>query len=181
MKPSRKPSWRVVTQRFASAIVALPSPPPAGITWSSSSSSSVPDELAERRDVGPDPAGPVDDARALDDARQLRPEGFGEARDDPRHRGRVLRLRGAQLVGGQRPRRRPQAADRDPLGLRPVDEALAGGLLGAPAEDRRRGTQRRPDDEPGLPDAVVAPRLLRRAAAAARRLAAARPLTSAPR
>ncbi len=42
MNPSRKPSWRVVTQRLARAIVALPSPLPDGTTWSRSSSSSVP-------------------------------------------------------------------------------------------------------------------------------------------
>ena len=74
MNPSRNPSWRVVTQRLARAIVALPSPPPGGMTWSSSSSSSVADQRRERRDVRPDPAGPVDDARTLDDAGQLRAE-----------------------------------------------------------------------------------------------------------
>ena len=31
MNPSRSPSWRVVTQRLASAIVALARPPPGGI------------------------------------------------------------------------------------------------------------------------------------------------------
>ena len=42
MKPRRKPSWRVVTQRLARAIVALARPPPGGTTWSSSSVSSWP-------------------------------------------------------------------------------------------------------------------------------------------
>ena len=35
MNPSRKPSWRVVTQRLARAIDALATPPPGGMTWSS--------------------------------------------------------------------------------------------------------------------------------------------------
>ena len=74
MKPSRKPSWRVVTQRLARAIVALARPPPGGTTWSSSSVSSWPISWREGRDVGVDPAGPVDDGRPLDDARQLGPE-----------------------------------------------------------------------------------------------------------
>src|SRR6476646_9645919 len=42
MTPRRKPSWRVVTQRLARAIVALARPPPGGTTWSSSSVSSWP-------------------------------------------------------------------------------------------------------------------------------------------
>ena len=42
MNPSRNPSWRVVTQRLASAIVALARPPPGGMTWSSRSVSSLP-------------------------------------------------------------------------------------------------------------------------------------------
>ena len=42
MNPSRMPSWRVVTQRLASAIVALASPPPGGMTWSRSSPSRRP-------------------------------------------------------------------------------------------------------------------------------------------
>ncbi len=42
MNPSRNPSWRVVTQRLASASVALARPPPAGTTWSSRSASSLP-------------------------------------------------------------------------------------------------------------------------------------------
>ena len=41
MNPSRKPSWRVVSQRLARAIVALASPPPGGMTWSSRSVSSL--------------------------------------------------------------------------------------------------------------------------------------------
>ena len=47
MKPSRKPSWRVVTQRLARAIAAFARPPPRGMTWSSRSSSSVPISAAK--------------------------------------------------------------------------------------------------------------------------------------
>ena len=42
MNPSRNPSWRVVTQRFASAMEALTRPAPRGTSWSSSSLSSFP-------------------------------------------------------------------------------------------------------------------------------------------
>ena len=42
MNPSSRPSWRVVIQRLASAIVALARPPPGGTTWSSRSFSSLP-------------------------------------------------------------------------------------------------------------------------------------------
>jgi len=51
-----------------------------------------------------------------------------------------------------------QATDGDPLHLRPVDQAAPGGLLGVPARDGRRGAERRPEQEAGLPDPVVAPR-----------------------
>ena len=40
MNPSRNPSWRVVTQRFASVTVALANPAPSGSIWSRSSPSS---------------------------------------------------------------------------------------------------------------------------------------------
>ena len=42
MNPSSTPSWRVVSQRLASAIAAAVSPPPGGMTWSSRSCSSLP-------------------------------------------------------------------------------------------------------------------------------------------
>ena len=48
MNPSRNPSWRVVTQRLARAIVALASPPPGGMTWSSRSASSLP--MSDRKE-----------------------------------------------------------------------------------------------------------------------------------
>ena len=81
-----------------------------------------------------------------------------QRRHDPGHRLGVDRLGGTQL---RRRRGRPGAdepADRDPLDLRPVDQAATGGTLGTPADDGRRGAERRPDEEAGLPDPVVAPR-----------------------
>ena len=97
MNPSRKPSWRVVTQRLARAIVALAEAAAGGHDLVEQLRLELADQLGERRDVGVDPAGPVDDGRSLDDARQLGPERLGEAGHDPRHRRRVRRLGGPQL------------------------------------------------------------------------------------
>ena len=56
------------------------------------------DERRERRDVGADPAGPVDDAGPIDHAGKLGPERGRQARHDLRHRFGVARLRRLQLV-----------------------------------------------------------------------------------
>src|SRR5262249_35778505 len=65
---------------------------------------------------------------------------------------------GAQLLRRQRARCGAQPTDRDPLDLRPIDETTAPSrLLGVSSGDGRCGTQRGADEEPGLPDAVVAP------------------------
>ena len=158
MNPSRKPSWRVVTQRLARAIAALPSPPPDGTTWSRSSSSRRADQRGERRDVGVDPAGPIDDRRALDDPRQLGPQGLRQARarSGPSPRRSRPPLRGSS-AGGEGARRRTQPFGRDPLRPGPVDEAAPRDALSAPAEDRRGRAERGPDEEPRLPEPVVAP------------------------
>ena len=116
-------------------------------------------ERPERPGVGADPAGPIDDARSLDDARQRAAERGRQGRDDPRHRLGVGGFGGRELRGVERPAGGAQPGDRDPLDLRPVDQpALAGRPLGVAAGDGRGGTQRGADEEAGLPDAVVAPR-----------------------
>jgi len=56
------------------------------------------DERGERGGVGTDPAGPIDHAGTLDDARQLRTERGRQRGHDPVHRRGVLRFRGAQLL-----------------------------------------------------------------------------------
>ena len=112
----------------------------------------------ERAGVGADPARPIDDAGPLDDARQRAAERRRQGRHDAGHRLGVGGLGGPQLGRVRVPGRcaagrwrsaRPPASRRG-RAARP--------LLGAPAGDRRGGAQRGPDQEPGLPDAVVAPR-----------------------
>ena len=159
MNPSRKPSWRVVTQRLARAMVALARPPPGGMTWSSRSASSLPISEREGAGVGADPARPVDDAGALDDARQRAAERRrqGRARSGPSPPRRRARRRAA------RPDRACPGADRSrSIAMRSTagqsTSPRAGRALGAPAGDRRRGAERRADQEAGLPDPVVAPR-----------------------
>ena len=116
------------------------------------------DQLGEGRDVRVDPAGPVDDGRPLDDARQLGPERRPTAagRSAPSRRRTTARSPAARRASGV-----PGAARSRPIATRsaprPVDEALARHLLGPPAEDGRRRAERRADEEPRLPDAVVAP------------------------
>ena len=113
MNPSRKPSWRVVIQRLASAIVALPSAAADRHDLVEQVRLELADERRERADVGPDPARPVDDAGALDDARQLRPEGRARGPARCGHRLGVGGLAGPQLGRGERTRRaRPAGRSR---------------------------------------------------------------------
>ena len=136
----------------------------------------LPDERREGRRVGAHPAGPVDDAGALDDARQLRAERLVESAGTIRgHRLGVGGFGGAQLGRGQRARA-PCAsramAIRSTAGqsTRPA----ARGPLRVAADDGRRGAERRPDEEAGLPDAVVAPGRAARCRPVAHRAATAR-------
>ena len=58
--------------------------------------------------------------------------------------------------GGQRPGRRAEPGDRDPLDLVPVDEpGRARRALDLAAGDGDRRAEHRPDDEPDLPQALV--------------------------
>ncbi len=114
-------------------------------------------QRGERTGVGADPARPVDDAGALDDARQRAPEGGRQGRHDAGHGRRVGGFGGAQLCGVERARRSVQARDGDPLDLGPIDQPAPRGLLGTSAGDRGGRPQRGPDQEAGLPDAVVTP------------------------
>ena len=75
MNPSSRPSWRVVTQRLASVIDALREPAARRQHLVEELALEPADEPGERRRVGPDPAGPVDDGDALHDARQVRARG----------------------------------------------------------------------------------------------------------
>ena len=158
MNPSRKPSWRVVTQRLASAIVALARPPPGGMTWSSRSVSSLPMSDANAPVLArTQPARSTTPDRSTTPGSGL-PRAAERAGHDARHRLGVGRLGCPQLGRCQGPRGGAQPADGDPLDLRPVDEPAPGGLLGVPAGDGRGGAERGADQEAGLPDAVVAPR-----------------------
>ena len=120
------------------------------------------DQRRERADVGANPAGPIDHRRALHDARQRRPQRGGERRDDPRHRVGVGRLGGPQLrpvegARGHRPAGRPRCA-------RPPASRRARVARRARRDARRTvaaAPTRRADQEPRLPDAVVAPRQAR--------------------
>ena len=116
--PSRNPSWRVVSQRLASAIAALVSPPAGGTTWSRVVLE-LADQGRERRRVGADPAGPVDDTPSARPRRELAPERAptARARCAPSPRRRRARPRAARL-GGQRARRRSQR-DRSRSARRP--------------------------------------------------------------
>ena len=143
MNPSRNPSWRVVIQRLASAIVALARPPPGGTTWSSRSCLELADERREGRGVGPHPAGPIDDARALDDARQLGPERRRQGRHDPGHRRGVGGLGRAQLGRRQRARA-PRRAGRWRSARRPASR---------PGPRARGRSMRRPTTVAAAPSA----------------------------
>ena len=145
MKPSSRPSWRVVIQRFASAMVALARPPPGGTTWSSRSFSSLP--MSDANDAvlaRTQPARSTTPERSTTPGSSV-PSGARQRRHDPRHRLGVGRLGGAELVGRQRPRRPRQAPDREPLDGRPVDEALR--ARSAPSAGPRR-SRPRPSAEP---------------------------------
>ena len=95
------------------------------------------DQRRERRDVGVDPGGPVDDRDALDDAGQLRAEVRATAPGTTSaiaaaHAGSVARSSAAVSEPGAL--RSRAAAMR--LDLRPVDEALPRGR--APRAGPRR-------------------------------------------
>ena len=137
MNPSRKPSWRVVTQRLASAIVALARPPPGGMTWSSRSFSSLRHQRRERAGVGAHPARPVDHARPLDDARQRAAERRRQGRHDPGHRLGVGRLGGPQL--GRR-RGVPGASRSRPMAIRSTSGQSISPPLRADCSARRPAT-----------------------------------------
>ena len=158
MNPSRNPSWRVVTQRLASAIVALARPPPGGMTWSSRSVSSLLISDANEPVLARTQPARSTTPDALDDARQRAAERGRQGRHDAGHRLGVGGFGGPQLGRVEGAGRGAQPADRDALDLRPVDEAAPRGLLGTPAGDRGGGAQRGADQEAGLPDPVVAPR-----------------------
>ena len=87
------------------------------------------------------------------------PERGRQARHDPGHRLGVGGLGGAQLGGG---RASPGAARSRPIAIRSTSgqstRPRRAAVLGAPADDRRRGAERRAEQEARLPDAVVAPR-----------------------
>ena len=116
MNPSRKPSWRVVTQRLARAIDALASPPPGGTTWSSRSPSSVPMSARRSPTLARTQPARSTTAEPLHDPRQLRPERLAtaRARSGPSPR-RTTRSVAAQLGGGQR---RPGASRSRPIAIR---------------------------------------------------------------
>jgi hypothetical protein len=76
---------------------------------------------------------------------------------DPLHRLCVGGLRGAELGRKQGARRCGDAADRDAFDHPPVDQAAARFALGVAPDNRRGGTERRADQEPRLPDSIVAP------------------------
>ena len=146
----------MVTQRFARAIVARARPPPGGTTWSRRSSSSLPMSERERPGVRPDPAGPVDDRRALDDARAARSRALPTGRHDRGHRLGVGGL-GGRSSRGEGARAPSQPADRDPLDGRPVDQAPARAAV-PPAGRRRSPPRRAPSRSGSRPaSAVVAP------------------------
>ena len=158
MKPSRNPSWRVVTQRLASAIVALARPPPGGTTWSSRSVSSLPSATRTSRCWrGPSPPGRRRPTARRRPAAGSRGRSTGPARCGPWPPRRRARRRAARRRRAC-PARRRSRRDGDPLDLGPVDQTAPRGLLGPPAGDRGGRPERGPDQEPGLPDAVVAPR-----------------------
>ena len=115
------------------------------------------DQRPEGPDVGADPAGPVDDGRPLDDARQRRPERLarGVGRPGPSPRGRRRRRRAAPAA--EAPGRLLGAPDRDALDGAPVDEAAPCRTLRPAPEHGRRGTDRGAEQEACLPAPVRAP------------------------
>ena len=65
MNPSRNPSWRVDTQRFASVTVAFANPPPCGSTWSDELALERADQRREGgRSPGPRRRGPTTSTRS---------------------------------------------------------------------------------------------------------------------
>ena len=153
------PSWRVVTQRLASAIDAgAEIRRPAGRLVEQ-----VGLELADERARTSPVFARTQPARSTTRERsttpgQLRAERRGQRRHDPRHR------RGVGGLGARAARPRSSApgarasraiAIRSTVGQSTRPRRAA--PLGAPADDGRRGRERGPDEEPGLPDAVVAP------------------------
>ena len=156
MNPSSSPSWRVVTQRLASVMVALREARSLGKHLLEQAALELADERANAAVFARTQAAAVDDLDAVDDPGQLRAEMRGERRHDPGHRGGVVALHGAQLGRGQRPGRGAEAGDRDPLDPAPVDEARgARRPLDLAAGDGDRRPEHRADDEADLPQALV--------------------------
>ena len=102
MNPSRSPSWRVVTQRLASVIVALVTPLPGGQHLVQELALEAADQPGEGRRVGADPGrrgrrrrrGPRRPAASV-------PRCSRQGRHDARHRGGVVALRRPELVRGR--------------------------------------------------------------------------------
>ena len=177
MNPSRKPSWRVVTQRLARAIVALRQAAAVRHDLVEQLGLELADELARtsRRWRGPsrpDRRRPSARRRPAAPSRAP-PTGAGRsAPSPPRRQASAAR----SSAGGQRARA-PRAAARRRY-------RSAAGQSTRPwratrsarrPEDGRRGAERRADEEPGLPDAVVAPAEPRGRIRSPRRHAAADP------
>ena len=91
------------------------------------------DERGERRRVGADPAGAIDDLRPFDDAGQLRLERRAERGHDPLHGLPVVRLRRPELLDREAAGGAPQAPDRGPLDTGPVHQAAGRGRPAPPA------------------------------------------------
>ena len=126
-----------MTQRLASAIVALARPPPGGMTWSSRSRLELADERRERCRCWRGPSRPDRrrrSARRRPAARSPSGRSRARARSAPSPRRRRVRRRAARRPSAC-PGARAQPADGDPLDRRPVDEAPSRRPLGVPADD----------------------------------------------
>ena len=168
MNPSRKPSWRVVTQRFARAIVALASPPPGGHDLVEQLVLERADQLTRTSST----FARTQPARSTTPDRSTTP-GSSVAEGLPTAAGTIVAIAAAYAgsvarssAGVSAPGADSEPADRDPLGLRPVDEALRRAACSA---RRPRTVAAAPSAEPTRNPAcqtpVVAPGLLRGAAA----------------
>ena len=97
MNPSRKPSWRVVTQRLARAIVALARPPPGGHDLVEEVGLELPMSEAKAPVLArTQPARSTTPERSTTPG-QLGPERRRQGRHDAVHRRGVRRLGGPQL------------------------------------------------------------------------------------
>ena len=160
MKPSRNPSWRVVIQRLARAIDGLAESAARRHDLVEQVRLELADERREGPGVGPDPAGPIHDLGPLHDAGQLGAERgrTAPARSapwPPRTSGSVARSSAAVRLPGARARRRDRRSARRPASRRdPGARPRSARRPATVAADPQGG----PDEEPGLPDAIVAPR-----------------------